>query len=234
MVNRYYVDSPLLLGTQVALEQNEVRHLRVMRKRVGDCIEIINGKGVLAIGKITSLDSQSSWCHLVHTERQNSSSSLILIQALAAFSKLEWIVEKSTELGATKIQLFPADQGQTHTLSNEKLQRLRRITIAAVKQCQRLDVPTIETVPALCKIPRPEGTLFYGDREGNYIEKLTSKPAPYHFCIGPESGFSQKERLYLSHTWKALPIRLHPNVLRTETAAVIATAVLSWKLNCEN
>jgi 16S rRNA (uracil1498-N3)-methyltransferase len=142
-------------------------------------------------------------------------------------SKLEWIIEKGTELGADCFFLYPAEKSQKENLSEHHLERLQNITISALKQSKRAYLPSIEKVDSLALLCAKEKNLFFGDVEGISHSNI-SFPSSLLFITGPESGFSKKELSLLRE--KGVSILLNQNVLRAETAPITALSILFWEM----
>jgi len=218
--DRFFVASSLK-ASRISLEGEEFHHLaKVMRVRVGETIELVNGQGELATAEVVSLDKKSSELKILsYLKEAPPEQALILAQALTRPSSLEWIVEKGTELGVTEFWLFPGERSEKKELSPSQYHRLETITLNALKQCGRLFLPEILQKPALSSWSRPTGSLFFGDLspQASRLQGPFEKRAV--FFIGPEKGFSSAELETLSQ-FKARGISLHTNILRAETAAL--------------
>ncbi|MBS0647621.1 MAG: 16S rRNA (uracil(1498)-N(3))-methyltransferase [Verrucomicrobia bacterium] len=216
---------PVSLNTSsLSFEGEEFHHLaHVMRVRVGETIEIVNGRGELATGEVVSLDKKNAELKILshHTE-PCPEQSLILAQALTRPSSLEWIIEKGTELGVTEFWLFPGERSEKKELSPSQVHRLATMTQSALKQCGRLFLPSIVLKPALSSWQPPAGSLFFGDLSPQAPRLKGPFQNTVVFFIGPEKGFSSTETKILSEQFKAQGIRLHDNILRAETAAITA------------
>jgi len=220
--DRFFTPQNLHHGEIIELEDEESYHLqKVMRKRTGDLVEVVNGKGLLATAKVQNAG---------FLEIQNVITlpllplQLSLALALTMPSHLEWAIEKGTEIGVAHFILFPGDKSQKSDLSANQKTRLAKITIAAMKQSGRGTLPTIEMLPEIRKWTPFSDPLFFGDI-GTDEMKTPPKEGRLIFAIGPEGGWSEQERV----TLKALggnPFSLNPNILRAETAAVVAAALL--------
>lgn len=212
-VNRYYSFTETITG-------DELTHLKVTRAKVDDQIELIDGKGRLATATITSINKKEATVAIQSTHTEPPKKGPILAQAIPRLNRLDTILEKGCELGASSFWLFPGDLSEKKELTPTQKKRCDRIIINALKQCGSLYLPTIEWKPPLTSwedIPSP---AFYGDPTAN----TPLSPAAI-IIIGPESGFSENE-----HTWlkqHATGARLHHNILRTDTAAIAALAI-SW------
>ena len=149
---------------------------------------------------------------------------------------LEWIIEKGTELNATAFWLFPGMLSEKDTLSDSQRDRAKHLAISAMKQCGRLDLPEIVIKPPLLQWSPLTGTLLFGDtaEDAPYLWDLPLPkplPTPVIVFIGPEKGFDPKERAFLLNTMKASSMRLHPNILRTETAPLVALSLIQPLIN---
>lgn len=230
--NRFFCENSLA-DPMLTIEGPEYHHLaHVMRMQIGEEIELVNGKGALATATISNLEKKQGT--LTITDRTfipPSDQEIILAQALPRFSNLEWIIEKGVELGATQFWLFPGEKSEKSTLSENQKERLKTISISALKQSGALYLPEIIFQPPLKKWLSPEGQVYFGDLSPK--APLLSKPArfPVIFAIGPESGFSESEQAYLKTQLEAQGIRLHHHILRAETAGIAALSQLFFVLN---
>src|SRR5207248_2602313 len=129
----------------------ELHHLvNVMRTRLGEKIEVVNGQGQLAEAILQSIEKKSASLRIESVETSSPfSQRLILAQGMPKQNRLEFIIEKGTELGMTEIWLFPASRSEKKDFSVNQLERLNILTIAAMKQCGRLFLPKIVIMPPL-------------------------------------------------------------------------------------
>jgi 16S rRNA (uracil1498-N3)-methyltransferase len=227
--NRFFYDGPLTEGTEVELEEKELHHLlHVTRTGPGETIELVNGKGELAHARVEKAGRGAALLTLLSVQRQPLPlQQRILAQALCRFNRLEWIIEKAVELGCTQIWFFPAKLSDLDELSGNKQERLRYLAISAMKQCGRLDLPHFELLPSLDKWRKPEGALLFGDTRPSapplHKELLQERTI---FCIGPESGLHSDEVDILESNLGAHGVKLHTNILRVETASLVALSLL--------
>ena len=229
---RFYMDSPLAVDQEVLLQDEEMRHLIVMRPEIGDTIEIVNGKGDLAEARILEFHKKETRLQItsLHHEPEDSLK-LIIAQGMPKLPRLDIILEKGTELGMTDLWLFPGDRSEKVGLSANQTDRIKKILIASMKQCGRRYLPKVQIIDPIASwkdLPYP---LFYG-AFGKNIPSFTSalKQTPPEdgliFVVGPESGLSQKEEKHLKKL-KAQGVSLHKNILRTDTAPLAALALMS-------
>jgi len=229
--NRYYVDTGLIEKDFVHLEEEEYHHLvRVLRAKVGEEVELINGNWQLAKARVKEITKKNATLEIQSVlEKKEKGSSYILALGLPRMNHLEWVIEKGTELGAAAFWLFPGLLSEKETVSEGQLARLNHLAISAMKQCGRLDLPAIEVYPPLLAWKPQEGALFFGDTSSNapYLWECPSPSSdPILFFIGPEKGFAEKEEDFLRNHLKAKGIRLHSNILRAETAPLAALSLL--------
>jgi 16S rRNA (uracil1498-N3)-methyltransferase len=224
--DRFYHPHPLQVGNTLSLEAQENTHLvRVMRKSLGDTIEIVNGQGALAIARLIDLHKGTATLQIDSVEQKPPSSTrLILALALPRAPKLDLIVEKGTELGMDELWLFPGAYSEKKKIA---LPRLEKITASALKQCGRLFMPTITFFPSLndCPLATPS---YFGDTQKGAppLLKVLQDSSSCCLFIGPEKGWSPAEITALKKRG-ATSACLHPNILRTETACLAALSLAS-------
>ncbi|MBI3212039.1 MAG: RsmE family RNA methyltransferase [Simkania negevensis] len=231
--DRYFIENPLQKNTKISLEKETLHKLRsVMRKREGETVELINGKGILAIGVIEKLTSNKGTLSIEsYKEEQLPPPSLIAVEPFLKLPALELVIKKGTELGVQQFWLFPAERSEKEIVSFHQLKRLRAITISAIEQCGRLDLPEILMQPPLKKIEFRKGSLFFGDLRKKAFPfqeiapKISTYPKPLFLLCGPEKGWSDEELSYLDQKTNGVGIKLHgKSTLRAETAAIATFA----------
>lgn len=144
--------------------------------------------------------------------------------------RLEWLVEKATELGVRR--LVPVLTRHT-VVEPRRPERLRSIAVEAAEQCGRLDVPEVAQPRPLFAALETRATrrpLLFADERGDarplfaVLQELD--PAEADVLIGPEGGFSEDERARLRQMAEVVPVSLGSTILRSETAAVFALSVI--------
>ncbi len=216
---RYFVDAPL--EGEVSLSGDEFMHLmRVMRAQENDTLELVNGHNKLASARILSIHKTHAHIKIISVTEGKTKKPFTLVQALIRPQLLDWVIEKGTELNVTTFHLFPAEKSEKKTLPEAQLTRLHKLTISALKQCGRLDLPKIAFFSHLSQVPLHGKGVF-----GDVRKKESSLCSADFFCVGPEAGFTEQEHAFLEKQG-VLGIRLHDNTLRTETAALVGTALL--------
>lgn len=217
--SRYFIDAPL--EGEMSLSGDEFTHLtRVMRAQENDTIELVNGRNLLATGRIQSIQKTHAHIKIISVTEGKKKKPFTLIQALIRPQLLDWLIEKGTELNVTAFCLFPAEKSEKKSLTEAQLMRLHKLSISALKQCGRLDLPEIAFFPHLSQVPL-KGKGVFGD-----VRKDAGPPGSADFlCVGPEAGFTEQEHAFLEKQG-VFGVRLHENILRTETAALVGAALL--------
>jgi 16S rRNA (uracil1498-N3)-methyltransferase len=227
-IERFFDDKLNLHDKEGQLEGDQMHHaLKVFRLALGDRLEIINGHGLLAQASIIAITKKTLTYQVEQIEQIPAKlPSTVLILGMPKFNRLEFIVEKVCELGCGKIVLFNADRSEKTDLSKNQEERLNLLLQAALKQCGRLFLPSIEFRPHLEACLESNYTYYYGhiDTKAKIPEHI---PLLAGIVIGPESGFSDKEKALLSQ--KACPISLSDAILRVDTASIVAGSLLQQR-----
>jgi len=229
---RLMVPQDLAAGAELALDEGQSRYVAaVMRLAVGDELLVFNGRdgewlaGVTAVGKraVTLLVRRQS-------RPQAAPPDVELVVALVKRAPLETIVEKAAELGARRVRLVTtARTNADHT----RVDRLAAIAAEAAEQTGRLDAPEIIAPVKLEQLVAawpPSRRLLFCDEAGEAAPiadaLVGGEPgAPWAILIGPEGGFSAREREQLRALSFAVPCSLGPRILRADTAAIAALGV---------
>lgn len=217
--------------TIFTLNEEESKHIsRVLRMKVGDSIGILNGKGERFTGEIINSGKR---CEIRIAEREKSAEDNCHIHIAIAPTKnndrIEWFVEKATEIGINEISLITSENSER---SRIKPERLYKKAISAMKQSGRWDLPTINDLCSFKEFigKHPAGLLAhcYDEQKAEISEVF--RPADCPILIGPEGDFSLEEvKLALNSGYNS--VSLGKNRLRTETAALFAC--MQAKILCE-
>lgn len=224
--NRYYFSGKLQPGHHIILQDDEFHYLNnVMRTRVGETVEVINGHGALAVAEVTKLLKKEA--HLVLsnvTTQEKPERTINLALAFLKPAHLEYAIEKCCEVGVSNFILFAGARSEKKAVSEQYMKRLQTIILSGTKQCGRLYLPGLKVQNSLQNCL--EGLVLFGDLEATV--HITKQPleSTVTLVIGPESGFTPQERqLLLDHGAKS--VLLHKNTLRAETAAVVGAALIN-------
>jgi len=231
---RYYIDQALAISSLHSLKGNEFHHMaRVMRSKAGDIVELVNGKGQLALAGIEAMQKEQALLRIDElTEESPGRQLLILAQALPKPDRLAFILEKGTELGVDAFWLFPGQLSHQKQIFPHQTERAHALLVAAMKQCGRLFLPSLELKGPLKEWPQPSGRLLFGDLDpaapwlGSQQAALPLGSQPVIFFTGPESGWSIDETALLKKMGSK-GVRLNEHILRTDTASIAALAMIS-------
>jgi 16S rRNA (uracil1498-N3)-methyltransferase len=226
---RLYHAPPLSDGAVVTIDGNAAHYLRnVMRMGVGDPLCLFDDVGGEWLGTCTSVGKRVVEVTLTAKLRAREAvPDLWLCFAPVKKAALDWLVEKATELGAAR--LVPVVTERT-IVDRVNLDRLRSITIEAAEQCGRTALPELAEpvkLPALLAAWPDGRALLFADESGgaSAAAAMAAAPPPAALLIGPEGGFTERERASLLHHPATRPISLGPRILRAETAALAGTAL---------
>lgn len=226
----------LKAGT-ASLGGDEAHHLnRVRRQKEGDPFLGLDGQGGLYRCRLRRQGRE--WgAEIVERLHGDTESPLhvVLAQALVKKDKFEWVIQKATELGVSRIVPLITERTEVRPRpksAERKMRRWNKILIDALKQSGRLNLPLLEEprdLAQFCERDQSEARLVL-DEEGDLawsraVEAFSSPPAGCTVYIGPEGGWDDRDRqIFAAH---ALPrIHLGPRTLRTETAPVCALTLL--------
>ena len=237
---------------QFSLQGPEAFHVtRVLRRKVGDAVELFDGRGGRYTGVIRSIGPDGDVTGEVtgreHSPRRAYPVELELYLSLLKPSHWEWAIEKAAELGVTAIipTVTPRTVVQLRELNKTKEERWGKILQAAAKQCKRADIPVLrqpqhyrDAIVAAAKSgvslvawEKHAGASTYAGLREVLREARTKNPdgLKVQLFIGPEGGFSDEE-IELAECEGAALFSLGPNTLRAETAAVAAATVVLYEL----
>ncbi len=230
---RLFVPHDLAAGAELALDPGQSRYLAaVMRQAAGDELLLFNGRDGEWRCVITVVGKRAVGVRAGRLERpQGLGPDLDLIVALVKRGPLETIAEKAAELGARRVRLATTERTNAE---RARVDRLTVIATEAAEQTGRLDVPQILEPVKLEKLLagwEPGRRLLFCDEAGDakpVLEALaTAAAGPWAILIGPEGGFSPKERAALRALDYATPATLGPRILRADTAAI--SALTLWQ-----
>ncbi len=213
----------------------EHQHLsRVLRLREGESVLLNDGSGSVYEAVIERIEREATFCRVEakHDHFNEPSVPVVLLQGILKNpGKMDWIVEKGTELGMT--EFIPLRTRRAVTLS-VKTARLRNLAEAAVKQCLRAVVPEIRDAltmeEAQAALSAHRKLLFHETAPRDATpESLAFDDRPLALFIGPEGGFSDEE-VESMRTLGADIVSLGPRRLRGETAAIAALARVMAKV----
>ncbi len=234
-IPRIYTPQPLAAGTRVLLDARAAHHtIRVLRLRVGASLRLFNGDGreygarILVAGKrdveVETLEAS--------TPDPRVGLRCTLIQGIAKGDRMDYVLQKATELGAHRLIPALTEHGVVK-LDRDRLARRmkhwRGVLISASEQCGRRYLPELEQVAELSAIvdglPEEALRIVLDPRAGLALPSLARPEREVVILTGPEGGLSDVELDFVRDRGFT-PVRLGPRILRTETAPVAALAAL--------
>jgi 16S rRNA (uracil1498-N3)-methyltransferase len=229
---RLHLPARLAAGAAIPLEDDRVHYLRtVLRLRGGAPVRAFNGTDGEWLGHLADLGRRGLELRLAERVRPSRAEpGPTLAFAPIRRSRLDWLVEKAVELGAER--LVPVLTERT-VVRPEKATRLAAIAAEAAEQCERLTVPVVDAPVALPDwLTRRDGELplLFAEERGQgapLADALRRCPAG-DLLIGPEGGFSAREKALLHATPAVVAVSLGERILRAETAALYMLA--AWQL----
>jgi 16S rRNA (uracil1498-N3)-methyltransferase len=225
--------APNIAGAQITLDRDEAHHLtRVLRLGAGATVFAFDGCGNEYECTVANTGKQSVTLDIRHAlvEATDSPLQLTLAQALVKGDKFDWIVQKASELGVTRIVPLiteHSDIRQSEERAEHKLGRWRRIALEAVKQCGRrrlVEIAEPQTFAALCVATNSEMRWMLAERDGTALPLARQAVTSATVAVGPEGGWSDAE-FALAHQHQFTLLQLGRRVLRTETAAIVAVTL---------
>jgi 16S rRNA (uracil1498-N3)-methyltransferase len=227
---RFFCDQPIAENTRFALEARAAQHVRVLRLREGDAIELFDGAGgevpsvVAEIGKreifVEAKARATIECEL--------SGEVTLYAALIANDRFDWLVQKATELGVSAIQPMYSERSQRIPGDVERrIAHWGGVIIAACEQCGRNRLPIVNgPIPIEEALRQAEGAhKVLMDAEGSHRLESIPVTSPTAVFVGPEGGFSPSELTVLREHCDAR-LRIGATILRAETAAIAALVTI--------
>lgn len=235
MIPRFFCELRLRVGAIVELPPDVARHaLRTLRLRAGEPIVLFDGRGGEHLASL--LDSPrrpSARIETFEAIERESPLKVTLAQALPAGDKMDWVIQKSVELGVAAIVPLISERSVVRLAgerADKRAAHLRRVVRAACEQCGRNTIPVVEAI-------RPLGDFLGSDAPQDELRlvlspggraTLANLARPEHgivLLVGPEGGWSDPETAVMRATgWTEMS--LGPRVLRSETAGPAALAAM--------
>lgn len=230
---RLYIDTPMAPGISVALDKEQTNHLvNVLRRGAGDDCVVFNGRDGAFLARVAQAGKKLVTLDLVEQSAPQTPASPLWF-GFAPIKRLDYEIQKATEMGAGIIQPV-----MTRYVQNTKLNaaKLEAHAIEAAQQCEVLSVPQVAG-PIAFRDLLPGWSATHGDRVLIFCDEAASSSSPIEILtklegrklgllIGPEGGFSDDERAALLAADFVVPISLGPRILRADTAAVAALALI--------
>ncbi len=233
---RLHVDEPLAAGQKLSLDRARANYLvNVLRLKTGDPVLVFNGRD--GEWRAALADGGKRAAALVVSERtrdQAPAPDLHYLFAPLKHARLDYMVQKAVEMGASRLQPVLTRHGQ---VTRVNLERMRANAIEAAEQCGILNIPEVAaplTFDRMLAERDPARLLVFCDETADVKDPIAALSAlragteiiPLAVLIGPEGGFAEDERAALLALPNVVRLALGPRILRADTAAVAALALV--------
>ena len=230
-LHRFYIDKKIE-GKEVFVKEERLLNQwrKVFRYKTGDRVILFDGSGMEFIGELKDLKKEEVKIEILEEREgilpKKIGREIILCQSLIKKDKMEWVVEKATELGVSKIVPIISDRSEKKGFN---IERARKIAVEASEQCGRADVQEIREVENLeASIKNYSSAVVFdssGITKGDPWPEPSGQRSPLVIFIGPEGGWTSKE-IERFKKEKMEIFSLGNLILRAETAAITALATL--------
>lgn len=242
-MSKFFVDQSNINTDSIKITGDDVNHIkRVLRLRAGDKIVICDGAGIDYFTEIKEVEENSVSTMIL--SKQHSSTEppvgITLFQGIPKSDKMDYIIQKSVELGISRIIPVSTERTVVKLDSRKdavnKTTRWQRIAFEAAKQCNRGIIPKVELPvgfdECLSLMAGVDLAIIPYEKEAenslrNYLRSGSIKKAG--MLIGPEGGFTEKE-VQKAASAGIKPVTLGPRILRTETAGIAVLSILMYEL----
>ena len=229
---RLYLDSGMAAGLDLSLDQNQQNYLgNVLRLSEGDTVLVFNGRDGEWRAAVKPLSRRHFVLRLIERQRpQTISNDLHYLFAPLKHARLDYMTQKAVEMGATCLRPLITRRTQAARVNED---RMRANAIEAAEQCGILVLPEVrkpETLDAVVRAWPRDRTLVFCDEDAEHenapVRALSGRAGPFAVLIGPEGGFDPGERDMLLSLPNVVRLNLGPRILRADTAAVAALALV--------
>ena len=234
---RFYCPTPLPPGTTLSLPEGATRHVQVLRLQPGDTITLFNGEGGECEARVTRMGRSDVDVEVVsHTAiEREAQRSVYLALGMPANERMDWLLEKASELGMAGLQPLQAERSVLR-LSGERAEKKRAhwqgIAVAACEQSGRNRVPAVQPVRSMTEwlrgdLPAQRLLLSLAPDSVPLVQQVARlNSSPVVLLSGPEGGLSPAEE-QAARAAGFTPISLGERTLRAETAPLAALAALT-------
>lgn len=237
-ISRVHIGARLVVGEEVSLDKPQSHYLKhVLRLNTGAALLLFNGLEPIDYHARLVLDGKKAFARIDAMISLDNESSLEseIVQGLARADHMDWTIQKTTELGVGRISIFNAERTQSPLKPAQlakKLTHWRGVAISACEQCGRAMLPEIKFYTTL-ELAIAASTIEFKlllDFDGVSIVSALHPPrSAVSILLGPEGGLSHPE-IQIARADGFESVRLGPRVLRTETAAITALAIVQSSL----
>lgn len=208
-------------------KDNKHKLIKVLRLKEGAEFFITDGKGNEA--KAILAQNNNYVAEPIYQPNREPSKNITLFAALTKGSRLEWVIEKATEMGVTKVIPLISERCIQKSPSDSKLERWQKIAISAMMQCGGCQLPIIEKPVKLINLQKPDkgvsAYILHEKSNSKFFSELDSASNKVWLATGPEGGFTENEIAHLvSKEWQS--VWLGKRLFRADTAPIVALANL--------
>jgi 16S rRNA (uracil1498-N3)-methyltransferase len=235
-MHRFPIRQDQIKNNQATVTGPDCRHIvKVLRLKTGNQIILFDEKGIEHIGIISELGFKEVKVAIAESKTVNRESMLniTLLQGILKGDKMDYVIEKATELGVKKIVPVVTERSQIR--DTKRINRWRRITLESSKQSGRTVPPTVLDATNFENAldsddPSNLQIVFYEkcrDKIKDVINKASKHSINLRLFVGPEGGFTERE-ISKAKEKGFIPVGLGPRILRTETACIAAITVMQF------
>ncbi len=232
-----YLDQSLQPGQQVTLPDAAYQHLiKVLRMAPGQALRLFNGSGHFYPATLIEISKRHASVQIEGCESARTESCLHthLGQVVSRGDRMDYAIQKSTELGVTEITPLLSERCEVklnQAREDKRLAHWQQIAIHAAEQSGRSTVPRIHPVSTLSQWIQTQPETFLRlvlhHRDTEQLTQIQPPPRQVSLLIGPEGGLSESE-IELARTAGFVATTLGPRIFRTETAPIAALSVVQW------
>ncbi len=241
-MSKFFIEENQISENSITITGGDVAHIvKVLRMKEGDKLLLCDGKGYDYTAEIVTLSSSQVLTKMLEKSpcKNEPKTKITLFQGLPKQGKMEWIIEKCTEIGVSDIVPIKTERSVVRLddeRSDKKLSRWQKTAQEAAKQCGRGVVPKVHAPISLKDLKKdnlPDFLLVPYEEEKSVsvkeaIQNMNAESAG--IFIGPEGGFEAFEIDFLKELG-AKSVTLGPRILRTETAGMVALSLLLYECN---
>lgn len=237
-MHRFYIEEMIAVGASIEITGAEVRHIKdVLRLNIGEKLLLFDGSGYEFTGMINAINKDRVIVNIIESMKGETESpvEIILGQGIPKSDKMDFIVQKSTELGVSRIVPIFSERVIPKSFNSSKIERWRKIAVEACKQSGRVKVPTIsepESLDRFVKDADPSSLKLVpweGEKNSSLKNVLPNNltSSKVTFFIGPEGGLTISE---IAHAKESgfMPVSLGRRILRTETSSLAFLSIIQY------
>jgi 16S rRNA (uracil1498-N3)-methyltransferase len=243
-VNCFFIPASSIEGDRVELSPEQSHQVcHVLRLKPGDTIVALDNSGTEYNVTLTTVGRTETAGQVTSKQRApgEPTAEVTLLQSLLIREKFEWVLQKGTEVGVVQFVPVLTERGlvRTKTIEDNKLDRWQRILTEAAEQSHRGRIPQLEPIlpfdKAVLSLRDYDRCLIAAPSDGavttlrDALQGIARSPASVAVMIGPEGGFTEEEVARACENG-AVRVGLGPRILRTETAAMVACALVLYEL----